>query len=145
MRRSTLSLLLLVAAVAVVAAPIASAGPGKRELITGLSGQDEAPKAGDPDGYGAAALDLGRGNRVCFRIDAENIGTAVAGHIHEAAKGKAGPVVVPLFTGNVPSRTRCVRAKRSLVRDILRDPDDYYVNVHTPAFPDGAIRGQLTK
>lgn len=72
-------------------------------------------------------------------------GTAVAGHIHGAAKGKAGPVVVPLFMGDVPSRTRCVRAKRSLVRDILRDPADYYVNVHTPDFPDGAIRGQLTK
>ena len=145
MRRSALGLLLIVAAVAVVAAPIATAGPGKRELIAAMSGQEETPKAGDPDGYGAGAVDLGRGNKVCFRFDVEKIGTAVAGHIHEAAEGTAGPVVVPLFTGDVPSRTRCVKAKRSLVRDILRDPADYYLNVHTPDFPDGAIRGQLTK
>lgn len=144
MRRSVMGVLLIVGAI-VVAVPMADAGPGKRELIAGMSGQEETPKAGDPDGYGAGAVDLGRGNRVCFRFDAENIGRAVAGHIHEAPEGKAGPVVVPLFTGGVPSRTRCVSARRLLVRDILRNPADYYVNVHTPAFPDGAIRGQLTK
>jgi hypothetical protein len=32
---------------------------------------------------------------------------------------------------------------RTLVADIMRSPRDYYVNVHNPEFPDGAIRGQL--
>lgn len=89
-------------------------------------------------------LDLSRGNKVCYRIVVQNIGRAVAGHIHEARRGKPGPVVVPLFTErDVPGRTTCVTVKRSLVRDILSKPPDYYVNVHTPDFPEGAVRGQL--
>jgi hypothetical protein len=32
---------------------------------------------------------------------------------------------------------------RSLIKAILTYPQDYYVNVHTTDFPDGADRGQL--
>jgi len=40
--------------------------------------------------------------------------------------------------------TGCVGDQsRPLLRDIKNNPDQYYVNVHTSDFPDGAVRGQL--
>jgi len=37
----------------------------------------------------------------------------------------------------------CVIASAELAAAIVANPSDYYVNVHTPAYPGGAIRGQL--
>jgi hypothetical protein len=36
-----------------------------------------------------------------------------------------------------------VKAKKKLIKKIQNDPNGWYVNLHTPDFPDGAIRGQL--
>src|SRR4029434_771729 len=37
----------------------------------------------------------------------------------------------------------CVTAKASVVSNIMANPSNYYVNVHSPEFPKGASRGQL--
>jgi hypothetical protein len=34
--------------------------------------------------------------------------------------------------------------ERELALDILKNPENYYVNVHTIDFENGAIRGQLS-
>ena len=39
----------------------------------------------------------------------------------------------------------CATASADVVKDILQNPGNYYVNVHTSDFPAGAIRGQLSK
>jgi CHRD domain/EamA-like transporter family len=70
----------------------------------------------------------------------------LAAHIHEAPVGEAGPVVVPLFTQPVNATTvaACLTGlNKNLLKAIIRNPADYYVNVHNTPFPNGAVRGQL--
>jgi hypothetical protein len=117
-----------------------------RQLTANLSGANEVP-AGDPDGRGKAFVSA-RGDKVCFAVTWEGIAQPAAGHIHRGAKGVNGPVVVglPVFDGLPPSFNGvdgCVSADPGLVDEIRHNPSGFYVNLHTPDFQDGAIRGQL--
>src|SRR4051794_15708381 len=68
-------------------------------------------------------------------------GRAVAAHIHSGARGKSGPVIVPLCA---PCRSGAHgRATVSgSVLDAL-ESGRTYVNVHTRKNPAGEIRGQI--
>ena len=138
----------VIAAVVVAALPAATATAGT-PLRTTLTGAEEAPDPGDPDATGSATLRLNQGRgRVCFQISWADVdGTVTAAHIHEAPAGEPGDVVVPLFSGeygSTDSESGCIRGvARSTIKDIRKNPSDYYVNVHSTVFPGGAIRGQL--
>ena len=140
----TAALTAALAAIAVLALPATGHRPAQaKHLIAAMSGQEESP-LGDPNGYGAARFEV-LGRNVCFRIVAKQIEPTLVGHIHRGDPGAVGPPVVTLYTGDVPTRKRCVKATRALAREIARFPARFYVNVHTQTFPDGAIRGQLTR
>jgi len=126
--------------------PAASAkGPAKSTKVftARLSGAAEVPAPGDPDGSGRAMVRI-KGTQVCFTLKADGIDALAAAHIHAGAAGAAGPVVVDLLAGT-PARKGCVTASAEVAAAIRKDPRAFYVNVHTAAFPDGAIRGQLQK
>ncbi len=48
-----------------------------------------------------------------------------------------------LSTATGELTTGCVSAERDLIREIIRNPEQFYVNVHTAPFRAGAVRGQL--
>jgi hypothetical protein len=151
--------LLKTAALAVTMAAVAALGPSgaladeKTATFTiQLSGAAEvcptAPGTCGGPGTGAATITIDRNARtVCYAITTQNVALPLlAAHIHEAPAGQAGPVVVPLFTSPVNSAAAsgCVTdVDKNLLKDILRNPEEYYVNVHNAPFPNGAVRGQL--
>jgi hypothetical protein len=143
--------LLIAAAVLMVAASVLSGlattkDQGGRKLKARLTGAAEVPGPGDTDGRGTAAITLNQGqNQVCFELKVSNIATATAAHIHEGAVGQAGGVVVMLTAPANGSSKDCVSADSELIKKIRQNPRGYYVNVHNADFPNGAVRGQLTK
>ena len=162
MRQRFTALLVLVASIAAALATATVAANGGRPLATTLSGAEECTATGvcgvgDPDGSGFATLRLNPGQeRVCYAIVASDIAEPVepgpgvgSGHIHAAPAGQNGPVTIDLHTQFVETSpgtftaTGCVTADRSDIRDVIRNPENFYVNVHNADYPGGAIRGQL--
>ena len=134
------------AASAALIAGAATAADGGRKLQTNLTGAAEVPGPGDLDGRGTARITVNPGQKqVCYKLSVSNIAPATAAHIHEAAPTAAGPVVVTLGAPTSGTSSGCVTVTRALALEILKDPSDYYVNVHNAAFPGGAVRGQLAK
>jgi CHRD domain len=153
LRRGLTPAIVVVISGALVFALVAGALAGSNTVVASavkakLTGKDEVPGPGDDDGSGDAALNLKKKKRkISFTISFEGIQNPVAGHIHKGTKKVAGPIKVTLFEdpAGVPSPevSGTVKAKKKLIKKIKNDPNGWYVNVHTPDFPDGAIRGQL--
>ena len=145
MRRSRFLLGASLAVALTAALAGGAAAVGGKPYSTPMSGAEEAPGPGDPDGSGFASFTVNAGQGViCYSLSVENIDPAVAAHIHIGAVGVPGPVVVPLNPPTSGTSSGCAEGvSRELALDLITNPTAYYVNVHNPAFPAGAVRGQL--
>src|SRR5687767_5666307 len=144
MKKNTVLYITLV--ILAVLALTSLAADGGRKFTTSLTGAAEVPGPGDPDGSGTATITLNHGQgEVCWELTVSNIAPATAAHIHVAPAGVAGPVVVPLSPPTSGTSSGCANADRDLIKAIIQNPEQYYVNVHNAEFPAGALRGQLSK
>ncbi|MEO6145400.1 MAG: CHRD domain-containing protein [Dermatophilaceae bacterium] len=107
-----------------------------------LSGTNEVP-AGDAGltGNATVTVDTSSG-KVCAKVTSSVKGAA-AMHIHKGAKGANGAVVVTLDVKAINGASLCATVTPAVAKAIAADPAGYYVNIHTPAAPGGALRGQL--
>lgn len=125
-----------------------------------VPGEEPNPPGGDPNpaAGGVIFLTLNSGQEeICFKTTFSGLSAPASNaHIHRGPSQVAGPVVVPLATPAFPAATsgtvaQCVFADREMIKAIRKNPENYYVNIHTSggppgaARPGGAIRGQLTK
>ena len=125
---------------ALVAGPLlAEEGPVGASLFgeneVGHEGADE-DAGGDFSGY----VDTAAGT-LCYYLETYGLDDVTAAHLHKGKDGDNGPPVVVL-EANADDEV-CVEVEAELLTDIVRRKKDYYVNVHSTAFPEGAIRGQL--
>lgn len=145
---------------------IARAGHSNAVLSTELDGRAEVASdstnngiVGDPNGMGSAyvfGVD-GDPTTLCYVLEVSElqlvpVGEGMAAHIHEGAMGENGPVVAALAGPEDGNAGDCLTegeegkfptGETGIVQRILNNPEDFYINVHNPEFPDGAIRGQL--
>jgi hypothetical protein len=161
MNRGVLALSALAAVVAslMLAASSAAGVSSLSVFATPLNGQEEVtdqgePGQGDLDGRGFALIRVDTElSEVCWTILVRRIELpASAAHIHQAAAGSNGPIVVPLsapttgggFLGRlgIGIATGCT-VSEEFAGQIAADPSGFYVNVHNEPFPNGAVRGQL--
>jgi hypothetical protein len=127
---------------------VLASGPAAWAATTNLSasakGTAEAGKPGNTTASAAAAFTADPASgQFCFTVTATGLDDAVAMHIHKGAAGVNGPVVIPFDAKKIGAGKTCVQAAPALVGQIVANPSGYYFNVHTPAFPAGAVRGQL--
>ena len=113
-----------------------------RTFTLTMTGAIESPP-GDPDGTGTARFTIDPAtDRVCFVLLASGIEHPIfAAHIHVGAAGEIGNPVVhlpPLVNGRAAG---CVTDPDADA--IVANPAGYYVNIHNPPYPGGALRAQL--
>jgi hypothetical protein len=119
-----------------------------------LRAENEVPPCTLTEALGHAQLKLYANRLLEWTIFVNNKAeeTFFGGHIHVGGPTVAGPIVQSLFFSG---STRHIRTSGSvtiplptgtavdLFLALLNNPGNYYVNLHTPACPGGAVRGQL--
>ena len=129
-----------------LAAPVAADSTLTAELAGAQEVCEPANTCNDPEGTGTATVDIATASgEICVTLEwTISDGTASAAHIHEAPAGAAGPVVLPLFTEpDGDGMFEGCFTDATLAAEIEAAPADYYVNVHSETYPNGAVRGQL--
>jgi hypothetical protein len=143
--RKLVPLLAGAAAVALALAALSLAAAKSTVWTAALSSGREVPKQVVKD---AAAHGLFKGTLSGHTLKwkltfAKLTGPALQAHIHKAAKGKSGAIVVPLCAPCKKGQTGTSTISSALLKDFAKHL--LYVNVHTAKNPNGEIRGQLAR
>lgn len=124
-------------------------GYGHEQFSVYLTG-DGVRDGEDLDGRGFARLDFDPdSNRVCYAVRWRRLdGDVTAFQLHVGSRFDRGPVVINFFNrerynGDGDTVVDCAFTDRARIRDVLRDPSDYYLAIRTTARGDDAVRGQL--
>lgn len=113
-------------------------------LTAALRGKEAA-------GSGVADLEISSDRtKLCWDIRGlvGSVDDVTAMHVHSGSKGEEGPVVVEFISGNEGCTEVAAGGgliNESDLRDLAEGPTNFYVDVHSQRYPDGAVRGQLER
>jgi hypothetical protein len=116
-------------------------GGGGNAVDVTLSGSQQSPPV-TTSGSGKGKITVGADRSVSGSVTTTGVAGTMA-HIHQAAAGQNGPVVIPLTrtaegTWTVPAGAKLTEAQYEAFK-----AGNLYVNVHTDANKGGEVRGQL--
>lgn len=165
--KSTLTRTLGIVATGALALSLVAAHEGVETKDFVMNGAQETQR-GDMGAQARAHVSIPEddGTAICLHLEITKPlaeGSTITGlHIHEAPRNQAGPVTVDLgaLIGDIaddgevdaciddPTDLAGNPVEGSELADIVlegrdRFTDEYYLNLHTDAFPAGAIRGQI--
>lgn len=146
MRTRSLVLFTVVLAVSGLVAAVATAKPiaASKTYSATLNIAQEVPKeTGAPANAGGTFSGTLTGKTLKWKLVFSHLtGAASAAHIHLAAKGKAGPVLIALCGPCKSPVSGSTKVTSAQIGDLNRGK--MYVNVHTAKNPNGEIRGQIS-
>lgn len=142
-----------VALVALAAAFTACGGGGgegvgeKTTLTAHLTGAQVAPGPGDEDGTGTATITFGeQPGTICYAYSVQFIDQPTGVKIGNGNPNDFGATIATLAAGPQPSPGGCANGiDQAAIRGMKLLPASYYVEIDTSTFPEGALRGQLSK
>jgi hypothetical protein len=135
-----LSTLMLAGAVGLLASCASMSPMVGGQKIT-LDGASEVP-AVTTSATGTATVDIKSDRSVTASVTVTGM-TATASHIHEAAAGANGPVIVPFVKTGDNTFAAAEGAKLTEAQYESYKAGKLYVNVHSAKNPGGEVRGQL--
>lgn len=106
-----------------------------------LSGANEVP-ANASYASGTSTIVIGADKSVTGSVNVTGM-TATMAHIHMAAAGKNGPVILPFPKTADNTFAPAAGAKLTDAQYASFKAGDLYINVHSAAFPAGEVRVQL--
>jgi hypothetical protein len=132
------------------------------QFRTHASGSEEVPP-NNSRAQGNAIFTLNDDGTLSYKLIVANIENVTQSHIHNAAKGVNGGIVVWLYPSAPPAQLIPGRSQGILAEGTIADAQvvgplagtgvagllaairagNTYVNVHTSQFPPGEVRGQI--
>jgi hypothetical protein len=114
--------------------------PGSGAVSVKLSGGEEVPPV-NTSGTGSGSFRVAEDGSISGSVTTKNV-PGNAAHIHLGARGRNGPVIVPLAkngdTYSVPDGKKLTSAQLQAFK-----AGDLYVNVHSNQHKGGEVRAQL--
>jgi hypothetical protein len=114
--------------------------PGSGAVKVSLSGAEEVPPV-KTSASGTGSFRLAEDSTLTGSVTTKDV-AGTAAHIHLAAKGKNGPVIVPLTkagdTYSVPEGRKLTSAQVKAFK-----AGELYVNVHSARHKGGEVRAQI--
>lgn len=114
--------------------------PGSGAISVKLTGAEEVPPVSTA-GTGSGSFRIAEDGSISGSVTTKDVPGTMA-HIHQGAKGKNGPVIVPLTkngdTYSVPEGKQLTSAQLQAFKE-----GNLYVNVHSNKNKGGEVRGQL--
>ena len=114
--------------------------PGSGATSVKLSGAEEVPPV-SASGSGTGTIRVNSDGTVSGNVTTTGVEGTMA-HIHQGAKGKNGPVIVPLTkngdTYSVPEGRKLTESQVKALKE-----GNLYVNVHSNKYKGGEVRAQL--
>jgi hypothetical protein len=128
-------------ALALLALATCSALAVAAEIKVTLSGAEEVPPV-TTSASGSGSIVINDDKSVSGSVTTTGV-AGMAAHIHEAAAGKNGPVIVPFVKSGENSWSPQPGAKLTDEQYKSFKAGNLYVNVHSAANKGGEVRGQL--
>jgi len=147
--RSIRAALFLACSVALVAAHAHTSFAGGKPSHGGqgiqLTSDAVVPGPGDPSMDGTAIVNVGHGE-VCYVVTIATVASPITEiALYQGAAGQVGTKVLRLTPSpiGIYQMQACAPCSDGLCRDISRNPSNYYIQVTTQTYSNGAVRGQL--